>query len=128
MAKGFVQVDGLRPLLRDLERAGADVEDMKDGMSEIADYFADYAQRPSVLPRKSGRLANTARGNRAKGSARVTIGRASVPYAGPIVYGWPRRNIRPSGALEKMDREANSVGFDMLEQAVETVMRKNDLL
>lgn len=128
MAKGFVKVEGLRPLLKDIERAGADVEDMKDGMAEIAEYFADYARKPSVLPRRSGALAKTARGNRAKGSARVTIGRAAVPYAGPIVYGWPSRNIRPAGSLEKMDREANSVGFDMLEEAVEKLLRKNDLI
>lgn len=82
---GF-KVEGLSALVRDLQAVGVEVDDLKDA-------FSDIARDASVLaahfaPHVSGQLAASVRGNRAKSKAVVTAGRASVPYAGPVNYGW----------------------------------------
>ena len=47
----------------------------------------------AMAPHRSGTLAGSVRGNQAKTMAAVRAGGARVPYAGPIHWGWPRRNI-----------------------------------
>ena len=52
------------------------------------------AQRArQLVPRRSGRLAASIRTFKAQRAAQVGAGRASVPYAGPIHWGWPNRRI-----------------------------------
>lgn len=96
-----VQVEGLRELVRDLERAGVDLDDLKDAIGRISAEGAETAQ--GHTPRRSGKLAGTVRGNRAKNKAQVTIGTARVPYAGPIIFGWPKRGIRPAHTIDRTD-------------------------
>jgi len=90
-AAPVVRVDGARELRRTLKAAGDDLEDLKAVHSTIARYVALRAA--AMAPRKSGRLAGSIRGNQAKTAATVRAGGARVPYAGPIHWGWPRRNI-----------------------------------
>jgi hypothetical protein len=51
------------------------------------------ARAASNAPKVSGALAGSVRGSQAKTRAIVRAGGARVPYAGPIHWGWPRRNI-----------------------------------
>jgi hypothetical protein len=44
-------------------------------------------------PRRTGRLAGTVRSSGTKAGAFVRAGYASVPYAGPVHWGWPDRGI-----------------------------------
>jgi hypothetical protein len=97
-----VEVEGLRELVRDLERAGVEVDDLKDALGRIAAVGADTAQ--GYTPRKSGKLAGSVRGNRAKNRAQVLIGTARVRYAGPILFGWPRRGIRAARTIARTDQ------------------------
>jgi hypothetical protein len=46
-----------------------------------------------TAPRRSGALAATLRGSGTQAAAIVRAGRGSVPYAGPIHWGWPARHI-----------------------------------
>lgn len=98
---GGVRVDGLRELVRDLERVGVEVADLKDAFGQIATRAANLAA--SFAPRRSGKLAASIRGNRAKNYAAVSAGSARVPYAGPINYGWPKRHIKASGFMQRAD-------------------------
>jgi hypothetical protein len=78
------EIEGLSKLLRNLAALGIDVDYMKDVMASIA---AEGAQLASgFAPHKSGALAASIRGNRAKSKAVVSAGRASVPYAGRVNY------------------------------------------
>lgn len=86
-----VTVEGARNLRATLRRAGIDLSDMKDANAEVANYVASASK--SAAPTVSGRLAASVRGNRAAASAVVRAGGAAVPYAGPIHWGWPARNI-----------------------------------
>jgi hypothetical protein len=87
-----VQVDGLRTLRRTLKAAGADLDDLKAAHAAVAARVV-RAALPNV-PRRSGALAASVRGSGQAGAAVVRAGRAAVPYAGPIHWGWPARHIK----------------------------------
>lgn len=123
-ALGF-KVVGLNAVVRDLQAMGLEVEDLKAAFSAIA---AEGAQVISgFAPRVSGRLAGDVRGNRAKSKAVVAAGRASVPYAGPINYGWPRRNIAANGFMQKGDAVMAPRAIQMLEAEINRQIRLKGL-
>ena len=70
-AKSGVYIQGLREITRGMEKAGVDVEELKDVMGRIADEATRIMQ--PLIPKRSGALRASARGNRAKGKAVVTI-------------------------------------------------------
>lgn len=101
MAQSYYAPD-LRDVQRDLRKLGADVEEIKDIMAEIASEGAEVAA--GFVPVDSGALRDTVRGNRAKARATVTIGRGKTnKYAGVVNYGWPERNIPAANFVEKTD-------------------------
>jgi hypothetical protein len=123
--QGGVRVEGLGRLTRDLEQLGLDVEDLKDAFGSIAAQGARLAS--SFAPHRTGRLAASIRGNRAKSKAVVTAGRARVPYAGPINYGWPARKIGPALFMQKADDAMRPRALDELEQAITAAIRRRGL-
>jgi hypothetical protein len=70
---------------------GVDVADLKAAHAAIAQLVVTRAL-PNA-PRRSGALAASVRGAGQAGAAVVRAGRASVPYANPIHWGWPSRHI-----------------------------------
>lgn len=124
-ARGGLRVTGLTQVVRALKEIGLDVDDLKDAFSAIAREAADRAARHA--PRKSGRLAADIRGNRAQSKAVVTAGRGSVPYAGPINYGWPARNIAASPFMQKADQEMQDRSVQLLEDGINTAIRRRGL-
>ncbi len=121
---GF-RVEGLSQVVRDLQKIGVEVEDLKDAFAKIADEAAQTAS--SFAPRKSGRLAADIRGNRAKSKAVVTAGRASVPYAGAINYGWPSRNIAPALFMQRADQAMQTRAINVLEDEINQKIRERGL-
>lgn len=124
MAEGF-HVTGLREVVRDLTALGVEVDDLKDVFGSLAAEGADYSR--GQINSKSGRLAGTARGNRAKGKATVTWGRASVQYAGPQNYGWPARNISPQNFTGATDDHMEPRALVSFEAGVERAIRRRGL-
>ena len=122
MGKVSVQVDGLRELVRDLERAGVELEDLKDVFGTIADYAAETAA--TYTPRRSGALRGTVRGNRAKNKAVVMFGRGKVKYAGPILYGWPARNITGSHTIGRADEALEHQVPRILDEGLDQLLNK----
>jgi hypothetical protein len=120
-----VRLSGLNETVRALQRAGADVDDLKDTMAEIAALGARTAA--SLAPKRSGRLSGSIRGNRAKSKAVVIAGRARIPYAGAINYGWPRRSIRASHFLQRADPVIQARAVPMLEQGLDEAIRNAGL-
>lgn len=125
MSRAGFHVVGLNEVVRDLQKMGVEVDDLKDAFAKIADEAAQTAA--SFAPRKSGRLAGDIRGNRAKSKAVVTAGRASVPYAGPINYGWPSRNIAPAGFMQRADQAMQTRALDLLEDEINQKIREKGL-
>lgn len=111
-----VRIEGLTRVTRALLELGLEVDDLKDAFSSIADEGAQYAAQ--FAPKRTGRLASDIRGNRARSKAVITAGRASVPYAGPINYGWARHGIEPSGFMQKADAVMKSRSLRRLEDEI----------
>lgn len=87
-----VEIDGARRLRTTLKKAGYDIADFKKVNRAAATTVASFSK--STAPVRSGKLKSTIR---AAGTARAGIVRAGfkrVPYAGPIHWGWPARNIK----------------------------------
>ncbi|KAA1424311.1 HK97 gp10 family phage protein [Nocardioides antri] len=120
---GF-KVEGLTQVVRALQQMGLDVDDLKEAFSNIAQAGAESASRHA--PKRTGRLAATIRGNRAKSKAVVTAGRASVVYAGPINYGWPSRNIAAAGFMQAADQEIQPQALQMLEDEINRKIREKN--
>jgi len=76
---------------------------------------------------KSGDLQSTIRGNRAKNKAVITAGRARVPYAGAINYGWPARNIAPAMFLQKADEVMADRAPQMLQDGIDRLITEREL-
>lgn len=113
---GGIRVDGLARVTRALVEFGLEVDDLKDAFSSIADEGARLAGR--LAPQRTGALAGDVRGNRARSSAHVAAGRASVPYAGPINYGWRAHHIAPAGFMQKADQQWQPYALRRLEQEI----------
>jgi hypothetical protein len=120
-----VNVDGLKKLVRDLEKAGVQVADLKVAFGSIAAEARSLAA--GFAPRRSGRLAASIRSSTAKNYATVTAGGARAPYAGPINYGWPRRNITGSGFMQKADAAIRPRVLQDLVTAVDRLLREANL-
>jgi hypothetical protein len=86
-----VTVEGARELRATTLRAAAELSRMDTADSRAGAYLAQRAK--GMAPRLTGRLAGSIRAGTAQGAATVSAG-AGVPYAGPIHWGWPARNIR----------------------------------
>jgi hypothetical protein len=119
------RVQGLNQLVRGLQAAGVEVEDLKAAFAPIAQRGADLAS--SFAPRRSGKLAGSVRGNRAKNKAVVTAGRAAVKYAGAINYGWPAHGIPASSFMQRADRELGPEAPRLVEDAIRELLKREGL-
>ena len=88
------EIVGLREVQRDLRKLGDDTKtEMKETHKQAAEVGVMGAKR--LVPTRTGALAASIRALATKSSGRVRAGSASVPYAGPIHFGWPARRIKP---------------------------------
>lgn len=125
MAAGGIRIEGLAKVVRDLQALGLEVSDLKEAFGSIASQGAELAS--GFAPRSSGRLAGNVRGNKAKNKAVISVGGASVPYAGPINYGWRTRNIAPAGFMQKADEAMQPKAAQQLEEAINHAIRRKNL-
>ncbi len=118
-----LQVDGARRLRASLKRAGVGVDDLKAAHAEVAKMVADRAARDA--PVRTGRLAASVRASGTAREALVRAGRAPVPYAGPIHWGWPARGIaaRPfiADAAEELRDSWEATYLRHVEQLLDTI-------
>jgi hypothetical protein len=86
-----VRVEGVRKLRAALRRADLDLTDLRTAHLQASSTVASAAE--GAAPRRTGRLAGTVRPGATKVAALVRAGFASVPYAGPVHWGWPAHGI-----------------------------------
>jgi len=110
---------------------GVDVEDIKDGMAKLAALGAQvekkYVPVGSGRDKHPGQLRADVHGNRARNKAVVTVGRSAVPYAGPINFGWPARNIAPANFVQKVDEKLGPLAPAIIQQSVNTLIERRGL-
>ena len=96
MAKrSMIRVEGDKELKRLIRRIGNQElrDEMKEANFNAASIIAEKAA--DLAPKRTGRLANSIRANKAIAYGAVRAGSAArVPYAGPIHYGWPAKGIQ----------------------------------
>lgn len=118
-----IEVEGAARLRRTLKRAGVGVQDLKDAHKKVAELVAEHSA--PIAPRRTGRLAGTTRASGTATAAIVRAGRKSVPYAGPIHWGWKARGIKAqpwiSQAAEKEFDPAQTIYLQALEAIIATV-------
>lgn len=120
-----VRVDGLNKAVRALRKSGADMADMSELMHTIGTTVVVAAQQRA--PHLSGALAGSIRAGRGKTKAVIRAGKARVPYAGVIHYGWPARNIAPHPFLtDALQQEASAI-YDELDRGLMAILAKNGL-
>lgn len=86
-----LELKGAAQLRRTLKAAGDDLEDLKDANTRAAKVVEEGAL--GLVPVDTGFLASTIRSSGTKTAGVVRAGSKAVPYAGPIHWGWPARNI-----------------------------------
>lgn len=115
-----LKVEGAKQLRAALKAAGEDLTDLKDVNAEVAALVAQAAA--ARAPHRTGRLASTVRGNRAAGRATVQAGRAAVPYAGPIHWGWPRRRIAAQPWVAQTAQDLEPRWVEIFTNGVQTLL------
>lgn len=87
-----LEVTGARELRRTLRAAGDDLSDLKEAHRESAHIAAGGTQQHT--PTRTGRLRGSVRSSGTLTAGIIRAGRASVPYANPIHWGWPAHHIK----------------------------------
>ncbi len=105
-----------------LQQMGIELTDFKTINRLIAENVA--AEAKGRAPVVDGTLRGDIRGGASKTRAYVSVGRKKIPYAGPIHFGWPARNIQPNPFLwEAMDAKADEVQKVYAKRVDELAMR-----
>lgn len=120
-----VTVTGLSRTVRDLERMGVSVDDLKDAFGRITAEGVQIAS--GAAPHVSGALAGTVRGSRTKNKSVVRAGGAAARYAGVQNYGWPARGIPAKKYMQEVDAQLGPRAPQMLEDELRTLIRKYNL-
>jgi hypothetical protein len=123
MSDPAVQVIGLNRFVRQLKQLEPELlDELKGANKELAGRVESTAR--GLVPTRSGKLASSLRSSGTARSGIVRAGKARVPYAGPIHFGWASRNIRPDPFLwTALDRRRSEVESRYLAE-LERVSRK----
>lgn len=122
MSSPVYQVEGGRELRRTLKQAGDDLQDLTAAHREAAEIAARASS--ALAPVKSGRLRDTIRAAGTKTAGIIRAGFARVPYAGPIHWGWRRRNIDAQPFMSQGAQDSEGRWIRVYEDYIDTAMQK----
>jgi hypothetical protein len=122
MPRSLVKVEGARELRATLKAAGDSFADLKAANAAAAGIVAPVAA--GRAPVRTGRLAATVRPAGTKVAAIIRAGRAAVPYAGPIEFGWPSRNIEPQGFIVPAARDTEPQWTEVYWAAINRIIAR----
>lgn len=92
-----IEVKGAAQLRRTLLAAGEGLQDFTQPNRDVAEIAARASA--ALAPVRTGRLKRTIAASGSRAAAIVRAGNRTVPYAPPIHWGWPGRNIIPQPFL-----------------------------
>jgi hypothetical protein len=129
-----IQVDGLKENLKNLRALGdkGTLDAVKQANVDAAQILVRSAL--PLVPRRSGKLAATLKPTRTTAYAGVRAGSASVPYAGPIHFGWfydrnwfIKKNIKPNPFLFRAFGYSKQEIMATYQRNMEIAIKKHDL-
>jgi hypothetical protein len=119
-----VQVKGAKELRRAMKHMDADLRDLRDVNLAAARIVAQRAEQ--TVPRRSGRLGGSVKPTASRSRGNVVAGSRLVPYAGPIHFGWRKRNIEPQPFLYDALDDRRTEVIDKYEAEIEGLVRRLD--
>ena len=122
MPRALVRIEGARELRATMKKAGDDLTDLKTANAQVAGIVAPVAA--GAAPVRTGRLAATVRPAGTKVAAIVRAGRAAVPYAGPIEFGWPGHNIAAQPFIVPAAHDTEPQWTEVYWQAVNRIINR----
>lgn len=121
------KITGLRETVRQLERLGVESQDLKQAFGRVSATVVRKAKAKAPVG-PTGRLGASVRPSKSKNKAVVRAGFAArAPHAGPINYGWPSRNIRPTHFLTDAANEDTAQHVATIEAELSRLIRSLDL-
>ena len=106
--KPGIEVEGGPQLRRAFRKLGDRAADLTQLHGDIGELVEETAAE--LVPVASGELRDSIRHSKRKTGATVLAGRRSVPYAGPIHFGWRARNIEPQPFLyDALDKRRGEI-------------------
>lgn len=144
--QGGVKVEGLAKVRRQLKNLSDDVDYRAQEFLPVNKSIADAVAADSLnyVPFRTGALSKSIKAAASKTSARVKAGsgiskaqrsvvggygagKGSVPYAGPIHFGWPARFIKPQPFFyDAIDKRRGEIK-DRYDDLVKKLIKKYDL-
>lgn len=118
--KAGVVVEGARNFRSTAKRAGDDLQDLRGAHAAAAGIVQPAAA--GRAPKVSGALAASGRSSGTGTMAIVRFGGATVPYANPIHWGWPARNIPANPFVSEAAQATQPTWLPIYEHAVETIL------
>jgi len=115
-----IQVRGAKELRKSLKAAGEDLGDLKDVNQAVGNMVASTAR--GLAPSRSGALAGSIRAARLAGGVTIRAGSGSIPYAGPIHWGWPARNIQAQPFLTDAAQQTEAQWVAAYEDGVNQIL------
>lgn len=124
-----VKVEGARELRAALKKAGLDLnDDIKDAHKTVAEIVTARARTivpvapASMTTATPGLLRDSIRPGATKTAAIARAGKKAVPYAGPIHWGWFKRNIKPSLFLTRAASETEPKWVEEYEKKFDRIL------
>ncbi|MCC6434437.1 MAG: HK97 gp10 family phage protein [Acidimicrobiales bacterium] len=133
-----IEVEGVSGLARALRKAGDEgSRDFLLQANKEAAASVETAARPAI-PVRSGRLVGSLRSSGSAKGGVVLLGKARVPYAGPLHFGWfaartwgrtiARRPIKPGlwlyDALDRRRGEVEDIYYRRLDELLAIVTKE----
>lgn len=120
-----IEVTGLNKVTQGIHELGFEIKDLSGAFENLAAQAAQAARLKAPL--KTGKLRNSIESYVSKNRAVVVAGSGRVPYAGPINYGWKRRNIEPARFMERADEVFVQSAGQQLEAEISKLIKESGL-
>lgn len=123
---GKIEISGLKEAQKALRTLSKESRDKMKETHRKAGQIIVEAATP-LVPRETGALLASIKSAPLQRQGRVRLGSAALPYAGPIHFGWPARNIKPNPFIyEVLDGRRAEVSR-LYEDRINQLIKQNDL-
>lgn len=122
--KAPIQIQGAKELAKSLRKAGADMQNLKAENKKAADVVKPAAQTNVDAYSRSGRLRDSVRTGATQQMGIIRAGKKSVPYAGPIEFGWTKHNIKAHYSLVDAAHDTEPLWVEIYRDAVNKILNQ----
>lgn len=115
-----IRVEGGARLRRTLKAAAGDLGDLKAAHAAAAKIAQTAAA--GLAPVRSGALKASLRSSGTGREGIIRAGKASVPYAAPIHWGWAARGIAPNPFISEGAQASEPIWLEVFESDLDKIL------